>query len=110
MSTIIAQIERMRMALSRTPKFKLIHYPLEQGLADPAVPILLEYEKILQVELRITAPGRIGTKKKREAERIAFTLRNQAFEGWVAIFYLCANAFRLKSPKGAFEGSSQERL
>src|SRR5713226_245616 len=64
--------------------------PLEHRLADPAAPILLEYEKIFQVESRMAAPGRIGTKKKREAEGIACVLRNQTFEGRVAIFHLCA--------------------
>src|SRR5579864_5789097 len=64
--------------------------PLEHCLADSAAPILLEYEKIFQVESRTAAPSRIGTKKKREAERLAFVLRNQTFEGRVAIFHLCA--------------------
>src|SRR5690242_2875078 len=63
---------------------------LEHCLADSAAPILLEYEKIFQVESRTAAPSRIGTKKKREAERLAFVLRNQTFEGRVAIFHLCA--------------------
>src|ERR1700730_9724725 len=64
--------------------------PLEDRLADSAAPILLEYEKIFQVESRTAAPSRIGTKKKREAEGVACVLRNQTFEGRVAIFHLCA--------------------
>src|SRR5229473_2547040 len=64
--------------------------PLAHRLADPAAPILLEYEKIFQVESRMAAPGRIGTEKKREAEGVACVLRNQTFEGRVAIFHLCA--------------------
>src|SRR6266849_4182013 len=63
--------------------------PLEHRLADPAAPILLEYEKIFQVESRMAAPGRIGMKKKREAEGVACVLRNQTFERRVAIFHLC---------------------
>src|SRR5260370_8413493 len=61
--------------------------PLEHRLADPAAPILLDYEKIFQVESRMAAPGRIGAKKKREPEGVACVLRTQPFAPRLPIFH-----------------------